>query len=84
MPALGLARRRHQGAVNETIIERNGKEEILPGKFSHLLVKPGETVTFLTAGGGGYGNPSQRDHAAVKCDVALGYVSEKAARESYF
>jgi N-methylhydantoinase B len=72
-----------QGAVNETLIERDGKKEILPGKFSHLLVKPGETVTFLTAGGGGYGNPSQRDPAAVQCDVALGYVSETAARESY-
>jgi N-methylhydantoinase B len=72
-----------QGAVNETLIERDGKKEILPGKFSHLLVKPGETVTFLTAGGGGYGHPSQRDPAAVQCDVALGYVSETAARESY-
>jgi N-methylhydantoinase B len=73
----------HQGAVNETLIERDGKEEILPGKFSHLLVKSGETVTFLTAGGGGYGNPSQRDHSAVKRDVALGYVSEIAAIENY-
>src|SRR5918993_3112807 len=72
-----------QGALHETIIERDGKEEILPGKFSHLLVKPGETVTFLTAGGGGYGNPSQRDHSAVKRDVALGYVSEIAAIENY-
>jgi N-methylhydantoinase B len=72
-----------QGAVNETLIERQGKREVLPGKFSHLLVKPGETVTFLTAGGGGYGNPSQRDPASVQCDVVLGYVSETAARESY-
>ena len=50
-----------QGATNATLIQRNGKEEILPGKFSHLLVRPGETVTFLTAGGGGHGDPAGRD-----------------------
>ncbi|HLN85775.1 MAG TPA: hydantoinase B/oxoprolinase family protein [Candidatus Limnocylindrales bacterium] len=71
-----------EGAVNETRIQRNGKDEVLPGKFSHLLVKPGESVTFLTAGGGGYGDPAERDVAAVKRDVDLGYVSvERAARD---
>jgi N-methylhydantoinase B len=65
-----------QGAVNETLIERNGTIEKLPGKFSHLLVHPGETVTFLTAGGGGYGDPTERDTAAIERDLALGYISK--------
>ena len=72
-----------QGATNATLIRRNGKEEILPGKFSHLLVRPGETVTFLTAGGGGHGDPAGRDVTAVKRDVALGYVSEARANREY-
>jgi N-methylhydantoinase B len=72
-----------QGAVNETIIQRNGKEEKLPGKFSHFLVHPGETVTFLTAGGGGYGKPSERDISAVKRDVSLGYISKEHAEKDY-
>jgi N-methylhydantoinase B len=72
-----------QGAVNETIIQRNGKQEKLPGKFSHLVVHPGETVTFLTAGGGGYGKPSEREEAAVKRDVELGYVSKARAKTDY-
>lgn len=72
-----------QGAVNETVIRRNGKTEKLPGKFSHLLVRPGETVTFLTAGGGGYGNPSDRDRFAVERDVALGYVTQAQAKKGY-
>jgi N-methylhydantoinase B len=71
------------GAVNETIIQRNGSVEVLPGKFSHLLVRRGESVTFLTAGGGGYGDPSMRDAASVKRDLELGYVSEQQASESY-
>jgi N-methylhydantoinase B len=65
-----------EGAVNETLIERNGKIEKLPGKFSHLLVHLGETVTFLTAGGGGYGDPRERDSTAVERDLALGYISK--------
>jgi len=69
--------------VNETIIQRDGKAERLPGKFSHLSVHPGETVTFLTAGGGGYGKPEERDLKAIKRDIDLGYGSEKPAKELY-
>ena len=69
--------------TNQTLIQRNGGEETLPGKFSHLLVKPGETVTFRTAGGGGYGNSSERDVASVKRDVELGYVSRKKAKQDH-
>jgi N-methylhydantoinase B len=66
-----------EGLTNLTLIQRNGQEERLPGKFSHLLVRAGESVTFLTAGGGGYGDPSDRDPSAVNRDVALGYVSQE-------
>src|SRR6516165_4224367 len=72
-----------EGAVNETIIQRNGKTETLPGKFSHLLVQPGEVVTFLTAGGGGYGKPDERGVEAIKRDIHLGYVSEEKAKQLY-
>jgi N-methylhydantoinase B len=71
------------GATNQTLIQRNGAVETLPGKFSHLTVKPGEAVTFLTAGGGGYGAPEQRSATAVQRDVDLGYVSEERARREY-
>ncbi|MGB7947744.1 MAG: hydantoinase B/oxoprolinase family protein, partial [Candidatus Binatia bacterium] len=72
-----------EAATNQTLIQRNGKQEILPGKFSRLPVHRGETVTFLTAGGGGYGKPSERASAALQRDVALGYVSEERAKRYY-
>jgi N-methylhydantoinase B len=72
-----------EGKTNQTLFQRNGGEETLPGKFSHLLVKPGETVTFLTAGGGGYGDSSMRDASAVKRDIALGYVSTETAKRDH-
>ena len=71
------------GAVNETRIERNGNAETLPGKFSHLLVKPGETVTFLTAGGGGYGDPRARDRGLVREELRDGLISPGVARDVY-
>ncbi|MFV2096132.1 hydantoinase B/oxoprolinase family protein [Micromonospora sp. LOL_014] len=46
-------------------------------------VVPGDRVTLLTAGGGGHGDPRRRDPAAVREDVAEGYVSPAAAREVY-
>ena len=72
-----------EGATNATLLQRNGKEEKLPGKFSHLLVRSGETVTFLTAGGGGHGRSSERDSFAVERDVRLGYVSKERAERDY-
>ncbi|GAB2601365.1 5-oxoprolinase [Paractinoplanes abujensis] len=48
-----------------------------------LTVAPGDRVTLLTAGGGGHGRPADRDPAAVRRDVAEGYVSAAAAREIY-
>ncbi|MFC0528707.1 hydantoinase B/oxoprolinase family protein [Phytohabitans kaempferiae] len=46
-------------------------------------VEVGDRVTLLTAGGGGHGEPGERDPEAVREDVAEGYVSAAAARELY-
>jgi N-methylhydantoinase B len=46
-------------------------------------VVPGDRITLLTAGGGGHGRPRDRDPAAVRHDVAEGYVSARTARETY-
>jgi N-methylhydantoinase B len=48
-----------------------------------VAVSPGDRVTLLTAGGGGHGDPRERDPEAVRRDVAEGYVSPEAARQIY-
>jgi N-methylhydantoinase B len=72
-----------EGATNATVIRRNGKEEKLPGKFSHLLVHPEKTVTFLTGGGGEYDDPANRDTNAEERYIDLGYVSKERAMQYY-
>ncbi|MEU8204666.1 hydantoinase B/oxoprolinase family protein [Streptosporangium sp. NPDC049046] len=46
-------------------------------------VEVGDRITLLTAGGGGHGDPRDRDPDLVRRDVAEGYVSPEAARETY-
>jgi N-methylhydantoinase B len=43
----------------------------------------GDTVTFYSAGGGGYGEPWERDPAQVVRDCGLGYIDAPAARRDY-
>jgi len=43
----------------------------------------GDTIAFYSAGGGGYGNPFERDPLAVEKDVLYGYVSIEKAKEEY-
>ncbi len=46
-------------------------------------LNPGDVVTMDAAGGGGYGDPLERDPEQVKTDVENGYVSLAGAGESY-
>jgi N-methylhydantoinase B len=72
-----------EGATNQTYLERDENRQTLPGKFSHLPLNKGESVIFLTAGGGGYGAARNRAPAAVKRDLELGYISRDGAARDY-
>ncbi len=48
-----------------------------------MPLKRGDRVRLETPGGGGYGDPAARDPAAIRRDIALGFVSEEAARRDY-
>jgi N-methylhydantoinase B len=54
-----------------------GKRGVSPKGRS--TVEPGEEVTLLLPGGGGFGPASQRPAAAIEADIADGYVSASAA-----
>ena len=48
-------------------------------KQTRYPISPESRVVFLTAGGGGWGNPLERDPKAVAADVREGYISSEAA-----
>ncbi len=56
----------------------------MPGNpFGLTQLKPGDVVTIDAAGGGGYGNPLEREPEMVERDVIEEYISFEKAREDY-
>ncbi|WP_170327913.1 hydantoinase B/oxoprolinase family protein [Ruegeria arenilitoris] len=54
----------------------------LPGK-GEVRIKAGETLTFETPGGGGFGRPEERSDDAVQNDLRAGLISQDMARTQY-
>jgi N-methylhydantoinase B len=55
-----------------------------PGNpFGLTRMKPGDVIIMDAAGGGGYGDPLERDPEMVQDDVIQGYVSLEKARQDY-
>ena len=50
---------------------------------SGLSTKPDDVIRVITGNGGGYGNPRDRDPAAVAMDVKNGLITPERAREVY-
>lgn len=71
------------GAPGELIINRGQADEQRLGKIDVLTVNAGDTVTFLTPGAGGWGNPAERDPQAVLRDVQNGFVTIEGAAGQY-
>lgn len=72
------------GAPNRVTVMRNGYWQDLPnGKTSNLLLEAGDKIRIETGGGGGVGDPKNRDRARISEDVRQGYVSAEKACELY-
>jgi N-methylhydantoinase B len=56
-----------------------GRERLLKTKEVGVAIRPGDWFLVESAGGGGYGPPSQRDPAARAADVENGFVSPKSS-----
>jgi N-methylhydantoinase B len=59
------------------------KEPPMASKMVGSKLRRGERLRLETPGGGGYGPASERDTKAIARDLALGYVTEAAARRDY-
>ena len=68
-----------EGAYNIGLIHRVDGSSSEVRKGTEIELKAGDRVTFLTAGGGGYGDPATRSHDDIARDVAEGFVSTEGA-----
>jgi N-methylhydantoinase B len=62
---------------------RDGESVTLPSKFQGITLIPGERIVIETAGGGGWGDPNDRNPEDVKRDVVEGFITLERAREAY-
>jgi N-methylhydantoinase B len=78
----GVEDGRAGGRANAVIRRAAGGEEVVKSKIVAALRK-GDRLVIATAGGGGYGVPSERDPTLVQADLRDGKISLEAAREFY-
>jgi N-methylhydantoinase B len=56
---------------------------VSPSKFVGVVLHAGDVVRIESAGGGGYGNPQEREPELILRDVRAGLVSAGEAERSY-
>ncbi|MFT4038027.1 MAG: hydantoinase B/oxoprolinase family protein [Thermomicrobiales bacterium] len=72
---------RRGGGEWRTFVEAFGT--MSPSKFSGIRLHPGDQVKLVMPGGGGYGDPMQRDRARVARDIREGFVTAQEATAAY-
>ena len=82
LPPWGIKGGKAARANNVEVFKKNGKKFNMPKKSGYKLNK-GDTITFMTGGGGGYGNPLNRKTSSIKNDLKQGYLSEKYVKQNY-
>ena len=81
-PPYGLAGGLPGAPSSNLLVRRDGTELELAPMFS-TTIQAGDTYVHRIAGGGGFGDPLERDPSLVARDVANGKVSCEAAAEHY-
>ncbi|HFB55022.1 MAG TPA: hydantoinase B/oxoprolinase family protein, partial [Hellea balneolensis] len=65
---------------HKSIIRTDGREEVLPSKCDDIEVHEGDVLIYNTWGGGGWGNPLEREADLVALDVKRGLVTAEGAK----
>ncbi|MBM3678606.1 MAG: hydantoinase B/oxoprolinase family protein [Actinobacteria bacterium] len=79
-PGWGLFEGKEGRVTSVTVDRGDGPTEIL--KVNRLPLPRGSRVLVQTGGGGGFGDPAERDPEAVRNDVADGYVSNEGGSDA--
>jgi N-methylhydantoinase B len=73
----------HAQPSRKELVRTDGTREELPSKVENVPVSPGDRLVFETAGGGGLGDPLERDPETVATEVRRGLISAESARDDY-
>lgn len=79
----GILGGRPAACSEKWLVRKDGSREALPSKIDNVRVRAGDRVIFRTAGGGGWGDPLERDPIRTRNDVARKLMSATKARDDY-
>ncbi len=65
----------------KVLIRSSGEEKLVPSKCDRVSVEIDDLLLFETWGGGGWGNPFEREIERVVLDVKKGLVTQRGAKE---
>lgn len=71
------------GSLNRNTLSYAGGDLTLPSKMPPLSLGENAVLSLLSSGGGGWGNPFERDPASVLLDYQNGIISVAAAESDY-
>jgi N-methylhydantoinase B len=71
------------GEYGMYLLRETGKQEWRTMSGAHIPVPVNAEVIVRTGGGGGWGDPLERDPQAVRSDVVEEFISEPVARQQY-
>ena len=66
--------------ARKVLIRADGTETVLGNKLEDFRVEAGDQLQFITWGGGGWGDPLERDPALLAKEVRQGLVTAEGAR----
>ena len=71
------------GAPSELVVDPDSPDRRVHHQIAGVQLDAGSVVSHRTAGGGGYGDPRERDPEAVAEDVRAGLLDRLVAAEVY-
>ena len=74
------------GGVNKVVVTYVNGESYVPthlSKDQDIQISAGDTITVSTPGGGGYGDPRERDPALIERDLRRGYYTAEEIAEKF-
>ena len=82
-PPKGVLGGRPGKPSRQRLVRADGTVDALPSKITNLTIRAGDLIEMEMPGGGGYGDPTQREPGRVLDDLLDGYISEAAASDIY-
>src|SRR2546430_1466758 len=74
----------HDGRSGDIVINPDHESaKRLPTRYADYPLRQGDVFRLDTPGGGGFGDPLEREPERVLADVREGYVSREAAEKDY-